>query len=329
MSNGIGDYTQTNYIDQLQYPTQTSNWMAAAGAALPSAVMGVDAMIKSRKAGKEMKRLQGSVDTLMQSYMAKPIVNPYANLPVATKAFEMQADQTDAALANTLDTIRATGGSAGGATALAQAAAKSKQQISGDIQKQEASNAQLEAKGEFLVQQAEMSRMGEQMDYEQSKADQARAEKFGYGERAATQFGQLANLGYQMSRGLSKPGEEEVVVEEKSGDGTTQDLGIFGGEGDTASYGTDPTPKMAQDPKGMGDPSFIDMSPEAPTMADPTSWLMEGSGYKSTGSEWGERNVGGPTLGELVFNRDKAKREGLSTDIYQAEIDKINAQYGN
>ena len=131
MSNGTGTYTQTQ-IDQLQYPTQTSNWMAAAGAALPSAVMGVDAMIKSRKAGKEMKRLQGSVDTLMQSYMAKPIVNPYANLPVATKAFEMQADQTDAALANTLDTIRATGGSAGGATALAQAAAKSKQQISAD-----------------------------------------------------------------------------------------------------------------------------------------------------------------------------------------------------
>ncbi len=326
MSNGTGTYTQTQ-IDQLQYPTQTSNWMAAAGAALPSAVMGVDAMIKSRKAGKEMKRLQGSVDTLMQSYMAKPIVNPYANLPVATKAFEMQADQTDAALANTLDTIRATGGSAGGATALAQAAAKSKQQISGDIQKQEASNAQLEAKGEFLVQQAEMSRMGEQMDYEQSKADQARAEKFGYGERAATQFGQLANLGYQMSRGLSKPGEEEVVVEEKSGDGTTQDLGIFGGKGDTATnYGTDPTPKMSQDPLGMGDPGLT-MSPEAPTMADPTSWLAEGSGYKSTGSEWGQRSVGGLTLGELVFNRDKAITEGLPTDIYQAEIDKINAQY--
>ena len=34
----------------------------------------------------------------------------------------MQAEEADIALANTLDTLRATGASAGGATALAQAA---------------------------------------------------------------------------------------------------------------------------------------------------------------------------------------------------------------
>ena len=45
--------------------------------------------------------------------------NPYANLGVATKAAEMRMEQTDAALANTLDTLRATGSGAGGATALA------------------------------------------------------------------------------------------------------------------------------------------------------------------------------------------------------------------
>ena len=40
--------------------------------------------------------------------------NPMANLGVATQAAEMQIEQTDIALANTLDTIRATGGGAGG-----------------------------------------------------------------------------------------------------------------------------------------------------------------------------------------------------------------------
>ena len=58
------------------------------------------------------------------------VTNPYANLQVATKAAEMQADQTDIALANTLDNLRQTG--AGGATALAQAALRSKQGISAD-----------------------------------------------------------------------------------------------------------------------------------------------------------------------------------------------------
>ena len=44
----------------------------------------------------------------------------------ATKAAEIQIEESDIALANTLDTLRATGASAGGATALAQAALRSK-----------------------------------------------------------------------------------------------------------------------------------------------------------------------------------------------------------
>ena len=52
--------------------------------------------------------------------------NPYDDLGVATKAAEIQIEQTDIALANTLDALQASGASAGGATALAQAAAASK-----------------------------------------------------------------------------------------------------------------------------------------------------------------------------------------------------------
>ncbi len=81
------------------------------------------------------------------------VTNPYANLQVATKAAEMQADQTDIALANTLDNLRQTG--AGGATALAQAALKSKQGVAADIQRQEAQNQKLQAQGQQQMEMAQ------------------------------------------------------------------------------------------------------------------------------------------------------------------------------
>ena len=82
------------------------------------------------------------------------VSNPYANLGVATQAAEMQAEEADRALANTLDTIRASGAGAGGATALAQAALKSKQGVSASIEQQEAQNQKLRAEGETQKQQA-------------------------------------------------------------------------------------------------------------------------------------------------------------------------------
>jgi hypothetical protein len=78
--------------------------------------------------------------------------NAYANLGVSTKAAEIQMEETDIALANTLDTLRASGSSAGGATALAQAAARSKKGVSATIEKQEADNEKLRAQGEMQLQ---------------------------------------------------------------------------------------------------------------------------------------------------------------------------------
>ena len=85
------------------------------------------------------------------------ISNPYANLGVATSAAEIQIEQADIALANTLDTLRATGASAGGATALAQAALQSKKGVSANIEQQEAQNEKLKAQGEQQLQQLKMS----------------------------------------------------------------------------------------------------------------------------------------------------------------------------
>ena len=83
------------------------------------------------------------------------VSNPWASLGVATQAADIQIEQTDIALANTLDTLRATGASAGGATALAQAALQSKKGVAASIEMQEAQNEKLRAGGEERLQAAQ------------------------------------------------------------------------------------------------------------------------------------------------------------------------------
>ena len=93
----------------------------------------------------------------MASDLSGMISNPFAQLGVATQAAEIQMEQSDIALANTLDALRSTGASAGGATALAQAALQSKKGIAANIEQQEAQNEQLRAQGEASANQQKMS----------------------------------------------------------------------------------------------------------------------------------------------------------------------------
>ena len=95
----------------------------------------------------DVKSLSGMVDEMRDN-----LTNPFANLGVATSAAEIQMEQTDIALANTLDTLQATGASAGGATALAQAARASKKDVAANIQQQEAQNEKMAAQGEQALQ---------------------------------------------------------------------------------------------------------------------------------------------------------------------------------
>ena len=107
----------------------------------------IDAAKEANELGKQLKALEEN---------RQQIRNPYANLGVATQAAEMEAQEADASLANTLDTMRAGGFGASGATALARQAAKAKQGISADIQKQEQANQAKFAEGEkFAFEQQE------------------------------------------------------------------------------------------------------------------------------------------------------------------------------
>jgi len=124
---------------------------------------------RAQRAEQRVKNLENNRQAVINPYenvtnlsgLAKDVSgmasNPYANLGVATQAADMQAEQTDIALANTLDTLRATGSSAGGATALAQAALQSKKGIAANIEQQEVDNEKLRAQGESQLEAIKIS----------------------------------------------------------------------------------------------------------------------------------------------------------------------------
>ena len=116
----------------------------------------IESLKKSRQA--IINPYEGTKDlSSMAKDLSGQISNPFASLGVATSAAEIQMEQTDIALANTLDTLRATGASAGGATALAQAALQGKKGVAANIEQQEARNEEMRARGEQALQQQKIS----------------------------------------------------------------------------------------------------------------------------------------------------------------------------
>jgi hypothetical protein len=121
------------------------------------------ARIEANNLKDELAILEANRQPIINPYA--DVVNPYDNLAVATQAADMQIEQTDLALANTLDAIRQRG--AGGATALAQAALRSKQAVSADLARQQVQNEKLRAQGEMQTQRMEAA--GKQFVFEQQE----------------------------------------------------------------------------------------------------------------------------------------------------------------
>ena len=121
-----------------------------------------DAKSRQRKAQDKIAALERTRQKVEDPYknvqdLSGMLTNPYANLQVATKAAELQGEEADISLASTLDTMRASGAGAGGATALAQAALRSKLGISANIEQQEAQNARMRAQGQAQMNQMRMA----------------------------------------------------------------------------------------------------------------------------------------------------------------------------
>ena len=205
----------------------------------------------------EIKNYEASRQKITNAFGA--MENPYKNLAVATQAAEIQMEQTDQALATTLDTLRATGASAGGATALANAALKSKQGISASIEQQEVNNQKLKAQGQLQVDIAkgkgEIKRMEmqearevSQLDRLQSQADVLRAQQL---ESQNAMIAGIGGMGKAFTAGMvsqdrenpngegneqekaivnkptgvSKP-EDKAIVKDMSRQGNTTNFGI-------------------------------------------------------------------------------------------------------
>ena len=123
--------------------------------------------------------------------------NQFANLQVSTAASDLQARQTDRALASQQEAGLVTG--AGGATALAQAAADSKANVAAGLGQQEAQNQQLRAQGATDVQREDLSQrnLSRQANIQQDQYNTGLQQQTNLANQAATnqasQFTAAAN----------------------------------------------------------------------------------------------------------------------------------------
>jgi hypothetical protein len=158
-----------------------------------------EARRREREAGRlqsKLDRLEANRQEIINPYenvtdLSSMLSNPFASLSVATQAAEMQMEQTDIALANTLDTIRATG-SAGSATALAQAALQAKKGVAASIESQEVANEKARAQGEATLQRQQMA------EAQRIQQAQVAGEQFVYSEKDKREMQQLNRLSNQI-----------------------------------------------------------------------------------------------------------------------------------
>ena len=176
-----------------------------------------------RRLSSKLNSLERNRQAIINPYegvtdLSDMISNPFANLSIATGAAEMQIEEADISLANTLDTIRQTGGGAGSATALAQAALKSKKGVAASIEAQEKQNEDKRAAGQ---QQMEQRQMIEAQRLQQAEVS---GEQFMFSTREGRQMQQLDRTAAML--GASRQAEAQAAS-----DGTGAITGAMGAVG--------------------------------------------------------------------------------------------------
>ena len=222
------------------------------GAQVLGGIFGAFGASKSaRRAAREKDRLQKELNSLEASRQAiinpyegvkdvsgiakdlsGTLSNPFASLGVATNAAKFEAEQVDMSLANTLDTLKETGASAGGATALAQAALKSKQGISASIEQQESANEKLRAQGEQQMEQMKMAEAQRVQGVQISEAQrtqeaQARGKQFMFETKEGREISKMNRVAGQL-------GQAQAQEMQARADQTGAITGMVGGLASTA-----------------------------------------------------------------------------------------------
>ena len=191
-------------------------------------IFGAATANKQRRAAKrKRKKLQNKLNTLEENRqdiinpyedvgnLSGLISNPFASLGVATQAAEMKIEQADISLANTLDTLRSTGSSAGGATALAQAALQSKKGVAASIESQEAQNEKLRAQGEQTLQRQKMA------EAQRIQGAEVAGKSFVFNQTEQRQVAELDRVSSQLTN-------QQNIEAQASSDSTSAITGMFG-----------------------------------------------------------------------------------------------------
>lgn len=308
--------------------------VVVAGAVVATAVTGIvaseEAEDDARGARNEQTRQQRKIDQLVEdrkeiqnpfsgvtslSYLAtdttKNMGNVYASLGVATGAAEIQMEQTDMALANTLDTLRQTGASAGGATALAQAALQSKKGVAANIEQQELTNDKLRAQGEEKLQMTKM-------------AEQQRLQSIAISEGQRTQTAEAQGIMYEFEKeeartnmDLNRAAGLQDRALQMEADANANKSAAYGGM--MSSFGAIGGAAMGGLGGGGGGMPGVESVGEVPTMgAAPT--YTPGAGLQGTG-------VGMPGSDRrLKRNIKKIRKSASGLNIYSFEY--IDESYG-
>tara|TARA_R110002153_G_scaffold233941_1_gene387354 strand:- start:1313 stop:2155 length:843 start_codon:yes stop_codon:yes gene_type:complete len=190
--------------------------------------------------------------------------NAFDNMGVATGAAEIQMEQTDLALANTLDALMASGASAGGATALAQAAASSKKSIAAGIEAQEARNQQFRAQGESNLQKmkmAEAQRVQSGLFGEATRQQdiEAKGKEFVYREKDNRMMQQLNRKTAQQT------GQQQIAAQRSADAANIMGAGIAAGANIFASGLTSAASMGTSGTRSKVDPKVTMEMPNIPT----------------------------------------------------------------
>ena len=196
----------------------------AAGSLIKGGASMIGALKGRKKVNAELRDATGEFNQARKAYKNFQFSNPWQqaentmeDLTVSTQAAEFQAQQADQALAASLDTMMQTGGGAGSAQAIANAALMSQQGISASIQQQEQRNEMARAQGASQVQQLRLQ--GE---------EDLQSQKY-------IQTGELANLAADRKRAadMAKQKNQNMFF---SGLGTATQ-GLFGSAGGVGGEG--------------------------------------------------------------------------------------------
>lgn len=147
-----------NSMSGAQQASMIGGVVSGVGGILQGLIGGRKRRQEQRAAAAQLKERTDQYENFQFQNFYAGLENPYEDLTVNTQAADFMAQQQQQGLANTLDSLRQSGGGLGAAAlaqSLAQVQSQNLQQASASIAQQEQANAMAAAQGSMQLQMAE------------------------------------------------------------------------------------------------------------------------------------------------------------------------------